>query len=114
MTDLFTIKAPLFIRKANDSSEVIAELFPHPDGLIYFELNWHLGQPEETIHIINGELEGEGPWKIDGNVINILGCQGCDSTLALQYQDWQHYLQTASDEYPPKELIEAIVRKLSQ
>lgn len=114
MADLFTITAPLYIRKADGQSEVIAELFPHPDGLIYFELNWHLGQPDETIHIIHGELEGDGPWKIAGNIINILGCQGCDSALALAHQGWKNYLQTAHDEYPPEALIAAIARKLIQ
>lgn len=113
MADLFTITAPLYIHKQNGESKVIAELFAHPDGLVYFEINWHLGQPDETIHVLHGELTGEGPWKIADHVIHLLGCQGCDANLALLYQDWQSYLQTAMDEYPPRELIAAIARKVS-
>jgi len=113
MADLFTITAPLYIHKLSAQAVLIAELFPHPEGLIYFDINWHQGHPDETIHVLRGELTGEGPWKIADHVIHLLGCQGCDAKLALAYQDWLGYLQTASDEYPPRELIEAIARKLS-
>ena len=49
MTDLFSITAPLMIRNPQGEEQVIAEIFPHPNGLVYFELYWHLGQPDENL-----------------------------------------------------------------
>ena len=71
-----------------------------------------LGHPSETIHIINGKLHGDGPWKIDGHILNILGCHGTNAELANVYQQWQTYLNSAQADYPPGPLIAAIARKL--
>ncbi|NNF95598.1 MAG: hypothetical protein HKM94_01565, partial [Halobacteria archaeon] len=45
MADLFSMTTPLMIRSPDSEEQVIAEIFPHPEGLVYFELYWHLGQP---------------------------------------------------------------------
>lgn len=111
MADLFSITAPLMLRKPQGEEQVLAAIFPHPNGMLYFDLYWHLGQPEETIHLIEGTLSGEGPWKIGDYVINVLGCHGTNAELASDYQQWQTYLQTAAD-YPPPPLIAAIARRM--
>lgn len=112
MTDLFSITAPLMIRNPQGEEQVIAEIFPHPNGLVYFDLYWHLGQPDENFHLVEGTLSGEGPWKIGGYVINVLGCHGTNAELATAYQQWQTYLQTTADDYPPSELVAAIARHM--
>jgi hypothetical protein len=111
MTELFSITAPLMIRNPQGEEQVIAEIFPHPNGIVYFDLYWHLGQPDENFHLVEGTLSGEGPWKIDGYVINVLGCHGTNAELATAYQQWQTYLQTMTDDYPPPELVAAIARR---
>lgn len=90
----------------------MAECFPHPQGLLYFDLYWHLGPPAATTHILQGVIKGEGPWKIDGTVVMVLGCQGTHPALASQYQQWQTYLASAAADYPPPPLVAAIARKL--
>ena len=112
MADLFSITTPLIIRYPRGEEQVIAEIFLHPAGLLLFELYWHLGRPEETIHLIKGMLSGEGPWKIGNCVINVLGCHGTNAELATSYQQWQTYLQSAADNYPPAPLIAAIARRM--
>ena len=112
MADLFSMTSPLMIRTPQGQEQVIAEIFPHPEGLVYFELYWHLGQPEETIHVVDGNVNGEGPWKIGDYVINVLGCHGTNAELATAFQQWQSYLQTAGDDYPPSPLVVAIARRL--
>lgn len=111
MADLFSMTTPLMVRRPDGKQEVIAEIFPHPQGLVYFDLYWHLGQPEETIHFIQGKVCGEGPWKIGQHVINVLGCHGTNAELATDHQQWQTYLQTATDDYPSSPLIAAIARR---
>ncbi len=112
MADLFSITAPLMMRNPQGKEQLLAELFPHPKGLIYFELYWHLGQPDETIHLVEGTLSGEGPWKIGDYVINVLGCHGTNADLATIYQQWQTYLHSAAADYPPAPLIAAIARRM--
>ena len=112
MPDLFTVTAPLMLRTPNGTEKVIAECFPHPQGLLYFDLYWHLGQPAQTTHVLAGDIGGEGPWKIDGHILNVLGCHGTNHDLASQYQNWQDYLCSPQADYPPQPLIMAIARKL--
>ncbi len=112
MADLFSMTTPLMILKPDGTQAVIAEIFPHPEGLIYFDLYWHLEQPEEVMHVVKGSLKGEGPWKIGEHVINVLGCQGTNAVLASAHQQWQTYLQSAEDDYPPPPLVAAIARRL--
>ncbi len=87
----------------------MAERFPHPRGLLYFDLYWHLGDPEETLHLVEGTIEGEGPWKVGGCVITVLGCQGSDGELALAWEAW---LEARAEGYPPEPLVRAIARRL--
>jgi len=112
MADLFSITAPLMLRNPHGEEQVIAEIFPHPRGLVYFDLYWHLGQPTETIHLIEGTLRGEGPWKIGDYVINVLGCHGTNAELATAYQQWRTYLQNVEADYPPPPLRAAIARRV--
>ena len=112
MAELFSMTSPLMIRTPEGEEQVIAEMFPHPEGLVYFELYWHLGQPEETIHLVKGMVRGEGPWKIGEHVINVLGCHGTNAQLAGAFQQWQTYLQTNEDDYPPPPLVAAIAKRL--
>ena len=111
MANLFSMTSPLMIRTPQGEEQVIAEIFPHPEGLVYFDLYWHLGQPDETIHLVRGTISGEGPWKIDDYVITVLGCHGTNAELASAYQQWQTYLQTSADDYPPPPLVTAIARR---
>ncbi len=112
MANLFTLRSPLMIRLPDGSETVIAELFPHPEGLVYFQIGWHLGQPEEGIHVLRGELQGEGPWKIADHVINVLGCHGSNPELAMAHEQWQVDILQPESDYPPCGLIAAIARRL--
>jgi len=112
MADLFTVTAPLLVRHADGSQRVIAECFPHPDGLVYFELFWNLRDPETTVHVVTGPFKGDGPWKIGDTVIRVLGCHGTDGELARQYDEWRQYRTQHNDTYPERPFIEAIARRL--
>lgn len=113
MADLFTLKAPLAIRRGNGVRHVMAEYFPleSSSGLVYFELYWHLQRPASLgIHRITGDIRGEGPWKIDDNVITVLGCHGTDAELAASFAEWQFYLEQGAPGYPARAAIEALAR----
>ena len=110
--DLFDVTAPLMLRKPDGEEIVIAEHFRHPQGLLYFDLYWHLGQPQNTMHILNGNIRGEGPWKIADHVINVLGCHATNPELAMMHEQWQSYLQRADADYPPPQLVLAIAKKM--
>lgn len=113
MVDVFTVKAPLLIRKADGMRHVAAELFPLAEGigLIYFELFWHLQRPaSQGIHRLVGEIRGEGPWKIEDSVIAVLGCHGTDPEAANSYAEWRFYLQQGAPGYPAREAIHALAR----
>jgi hypothetical protein len=113
LADLFGVTAPLALRLGDGRRKVIAACFPHPRGLLYLDPFWHLTSPGEAAHLIVGELVGEGPWKVGGCVITVLGCHNTDPDLALPYARWREYLEQAGPEdYPPPEQIREIARRL--
>ncbi len=108
----YTVTAPLALRLADGTQKVIAACFPHPLGVLYLDTFWHLRTPQASAHLLQGELQGEGPWKIGGNVLRVLGCHGTDPELQPDYTAWRDYLAQNPTRYPPPEQIRDIVRKL--
>lgn len=111
MPNIDTMVAPLVLRTDGEES-VIAAAFTHPSGLLYLDLFWHLSTPNKAVHLIKGEITGDGPWKIANSVIRVLGCNHTDPHLQDQYGPWQEYLQSEGDKYPPREQIIEIAQKL--
>lgn len=111
MADLFSMTAPLVFRDPDGSERLAAAVFPHPEGVLVFDLYWHAGDPAQTTRVLRGRVQGEGPWKVGAVVIRLLGCQGTDAELAQAWQDWQACIQ-ASEDYPPAPLVAAIARRL--
>lgn len=103
MAELLSVTAPLLVRYPSGERRVIAQRFPHPQGLLFFELFWHLREHSDGIHLLTGDIKGDGPWKIGDVVITVLGCHGTDPVEADQFARWQDYLQNKADGYPDLE-----------
>lgn len=113
MADLFQVTVPLVIRSRDGRKRLIAECFPHPQGLLYLDPFWHRSTPDKAAHLVVGELHGDGPWKIADQVISVLGCQGTDPELIEESSRWLLYLQhQGASEYPPPAQIREIARRL--
>ena len=105
--------APLMLRKPDGAATIMVERFPlaHGEGLVYFEMYWHLQRPaSRAIHRIEGEVKGEGPWKIGDAVITVLGCHGTHPELAAAFSEWQSFLQQGGAGYPARPVIESLAR----
>ena len=111
MSNIFQVTAPLVIRSPDGVKKIMAEFFPHPEGLLYFDLYWHELGPESAFHVITGEIDGEGPWKIANHVITVLGCQGTDPDLAATWENWQSLINSPVSGYPEPGMVNAIARK---
>jgi hypothetical protein len=64
MADIFSMTAPLMIRLPSGEKRAVAEYFPHPQGILYFDLFWHLADPDMSIHVVGArsKAEGRGNW----------------------------------------------------
>jgi len=111
MAGLFSVTAPLLIRLPTADMYVLAERFAHPRGLVYFDLFWHLRNPHYGVHMAEGIIKGDGPWKIGDAVVRVLGCHGTDDAQARRFDAWRAYLAENLDTYPPRAEIEAIARR---
>lgn len=112
MADLFSVTAPLLIRLSTGDQHVMAERFPHPRGLVYFDLFWHVGSPHQGVHVVEGIIKGDGPWKIGDAVVRVLGCHATDGALARRYDEWRAYIAEHADAYPDRAEIETIAHSL--
>lgn len=112
MARLETVTTPLVIRFPDGSEQVVCRAFPHPRGVLYLDLFWHLKTPSEAAHLLEGELNGEGPWRVGGAVIRLLGCANTDPHLQEQFLPWKAYLEEKGDAYPPEAQILEIATRL--
>ncbi len=111
MADLFSVTAPLYVKRDDGREHVMAERFKHPDGVLFFDLFWHMHTPaNKAIHLLTGEIKGEGPWRIGDAVINVLGCQHTNPDMATAYSEWQTYLENGAPDYPEITAIENLAR----
>lgn len=111
MADLFSVTAPLLIRLPTGDMHVLAERFAHARGLVYFDLFWHLGNPYQGVHVVEGIIKGDGPWKIGDATVRVLGRHGTDGALARRFDEWRIYLTENPESYPARAEIEAIARR---
>jgi hypothetical protein len=110
----YDVRAPLALHWITGEAKVVAACFPHPAGLIYLDLFLHHKTPQEAAHLLQGELTGEGPWRIGDCVITVLGCHNTDPDLAEDFARWRTYLESeaAAAGYPPPAQIRDIARRL--
>jgi len=110
MADLYSVTAPLLIRYRDGRREVMVERLPHPQGLLYFRPFWDEPGAERGICLVEGEVSGDGPWKIGDAVITVLGCHGTDPEQAGRFADWQLHREQQGDAYPDRDGLLAIAR----
>ena len=111
MADLFTVTAPLLLRLPDGKLKVMAEVFRHPQGLLYFDLYWDRQPVDAGIHVVSGELRGTGPWKIGDSIITLLGCHGSHPEQAADYAAWQSYIEQQGRDFPSRNSIELLARE---
>ena len=112
MADIGSVSAPLVLRDPQGHEKIIAAAFRHPRGLLYLDLYWHLSTPHEAAHLLEGELRGEGPWRIAEYRLRVLGCHNTDPHLADDFAAWKEYLARHGDAYPPRAQILEIAARL--
>lgn len=100
MADLFSVTAPLMIKQSSGSEYVMAEIYPHPEGLVFFELFW-LERGTPAVHVVKGDIEGEGPWKVGDAIVRVLSCG--DTDLSMQWNLWQQEATMLPNEYHDEE-----------
>jgi hypothetical protein len=111
MADLFALTTPLLIRYPDQSRHVMVACFRHPLGVLYFRPFWEQLPEGEGIQIAQGELQGEGPWKVGEAVVTVLGCQGAHPQQAAEFADWKFHLEQCGRHYPLREELQAIARE---
>jgi hypothetical protein len=111
MADLFSVTAPLTIRCPSGSPKVMLERFRHPDGLLFFELYWERHDGTRGVHLIEGEVRGEGPWKVGDCVVTVLGCHGGQPEMAGDFTRWQMEIEQGLAAYPPRAEIVRLARE---
>lgn len=87
------------------------ERFRHPQGLLFFELGWERMDNASGIHLVTGEVIGEGPWKVGDSIVTVLGCQGTDPDMANLFAYWQMETGQGLADYPEHDDIVELARR---
>jgi hypothetical protein len=109
LPDLLHVTAPLVIRLPSGEKRLMAERFAHPRGLLYFEPFWRDNRQPPAIHLAEGPIKGEGPWKVGDAVVTILSC--ADSELNMEWNMWQQQLMEADNIYADEEATRELARR---
>jgi len=98
MADLFTVTSPLLLRFADTTEMLVVEVYPHEQGIVALPVYW-FDEAEPANWFIEGELKGEGPWKVGSTIVRLLSCG--DTALSMQWANWQQDLamQDPTGEY---------------
>lgn len=108
MIDVFSMTAPLIIRLPEGDEYIMAEKYPHADGLVFFEPFW-LATGTPAVHVIKGEIKGDGPWKIGKAIVRVLSCG--DMELSMQWSTWQQQLMILAGEYHDEQARLSLARQ---
>ena len=113
MADIFSVTAPLVVRDRSGNKHLMVERFPHPDGLLYFEVWWPrlAGEAGDRpgIHVLSGPIKGEGPWKVGEHVVTLLSCG--DPELSMEWDSWRTFLCSAPPEYSDAQALRERARR---
>jgi len=97
MADLFSIKSPLLVCYPNGEKHVVAHISPREHGVAYL-VPWWLAVEPPGMFEVDGDIQGEGPWKIGNVVIRLMSCG--DAEESMYWNQWQQYLAGSGDEEP--------------
>lgn len=104
------MRSPLYIRYPNGEVRVIENLFEHPNGVLYFELFWEK-DPQYSIHIIEGDITGDGPWKVGDCSFHILGCNHTHPQMCEMHSFWQQELLQNPGQFRGNEIVKIALEK---
>lgn len=108
MADLFSMTAPLLLVFPDGEKRLVAEKFCHPEGLLLLEPYW-FETATPAVHLIRGEIRGEGPWKVGEVVVRVLSCG--DSEESLQWSLWQQHLAMLPGGYLDINALHGLARR---
>ena len=107
---LLSMRSPLYIKYPNTEVRVIENLFEHPQGVLYFELFWEK-DPQHSIHLIKGNITGDGPWKVGECSFHILGCNHTHPQMCEMHSFWQQQRLQDPAQFRSAEVVEIALKK---
>ncbi len=110
MNKIFTLHLPLYIKYPNGETRVIEAIFQHPKGILYFELFWEK-EPEYSIHLIEGEIKGDGPWRVGEASFHVLGCNHTHPQMCEMHSFWQTELMQNPTQFRGEEVVKIALEK---
>jgi len=110
MNTLFEMRSPLYIKYPNGETRVIEQLFKHSEGVLYFELFWEK-DPAYSIHLIQGKIKGEGPWRVGECTFHVLGCNHTHPQLCESHSFWQQSLLQNPENFRTNEVLTIALEK---
>ena len=117
MADLFQEKGPLVVYSPEGGRRLAAEIFRLQDitgrpGIVYFDVGWY-GSFGHPVHVLEGDLTGDGPWEIEGNMamIDRIDEGPQDDELRAEWKEWARFKRTPDGAKATRAYAEQILRQ---
>jgi len=105
LQEAFEKNLPLKVIISKNHERVIAEGFIVGEGVVFYDVFWYEAS-FHPIHLIKGEILGQGPWKVGGLVIMEI-----KEDEFLFEADWKPWLKFRNHE-DGKEATRALAKRL--
>ena len=92
LQEAFENHLPLKVIISRDHERVIAEGFIVGEGVVFYDVFWYEAS-SHPIHLIEGEISGEGPWRVGEMVIEEM-----KEDEFLFEADWKSWLRFRNHE----------------
>lgn len=107
MSSLFDKHTDPLIVEIGENRRTVAEIFPTAKGVVFFDTGWHLNDSGHPIHVIEGKITGEGPWRVGKALIRLM----TEDDPYDWWQEWWDWQAAIKRGYPPRERIEELARE---
>ena len=108
LAEAFENHLPLKVIISKDHERVIAEGFIVGEGIVFYDVFWYEAS-FHPIHLIEGEISGEGPWRVGEMVIEEM--KEDEFLFEADWKSWLRFRNHEDGKEATRELAQRLMKQ---